>query len=661
MMSKIYGAYLEDYNLIKLIVPNSVNLSEITLKGNNTDQKLRIKSSETYADELHLFLEYTEDISFHHDYFVVVDSLNYHLKIGKVTRTKRFETDFYYDGLLGINYHNDFTEFKIWSPVCKEIILCLNDTKYSLEYLDKGVWYTKVNGDLDGAKYYYIIRVDDEEIKTLDPYAVSGCANNQYNYVVDLKRTYQMQNDYYQIRDQDPIVYELNLRDMVSNISDQDSLYLRNIDNLRYLKNLGITHLQFMPTFAFGGVDENKKTTNDEGFSYNWGYNPIQYMVPSGWYASSPNDAYARINELKELIDKTHQFGLGINMDVVFNHVYNYETFSLGLLVPGYVYRTDERGFLMNSSYCGNDLRTEARMIRKYILDTISFYQKFYKVDGFRFDLMGLIDSETISSVVKMLKSENQLAMVYGEGWYMNTTLPMHQNANLGSAKKLPSVAFFNDYFRNIIGGSFSGNKGFILGDILETTQLKDMLIDGSMLTMPFLSYHQTVNYLECHDNCTLYDKVVYRIADDEKAKHACKLGLGLVIISRGISFIHAGEELMRTKKGVDNSYNMLDDINHFPWENLDTKYDLKDYVKNLTLIKKMKILSILDSITKKDSYYELRYNNGEHQLIIKNNYDDTCIYFCPGTHIIFDNGELKNEKIESLNVNEPGIWILKK
>ncbi len=660
-MSKVFGAYLEDYHLIKLIVPNTVDLKEITLNGDNTSQKLEIKSSETYANELHLFLEYMEDISFHLDYNVILDNLSYHLKIGKVTRTKRFEDEFYYDGILGFIYHKDFTEFKIWSPVCKEITLCLNDTKYPLTYCDKGVWSTTVEGNLDGAKYYYLIRVDDEEIKTLDPYAISGTANNQYNYVVDLKRTYQMQNDFYQDKEQDPIIYEMNLRDMVSNISEQDSLYLRNIDNLRYLKNLGITHLQFMPTFAFGGVDENKKLSNDDNFSYNWGYNPIQYMVPSGWYASAPSDAYGRINELKKLIDKTHEFGLGVNMDVVFNHVYNYETFSLGLLVPGYVYRTDERGFLMNSSYCGNDLRTEAKMIRKYILDVVSFYQKIYKVDGFRFDLMGLIDSETILLVVELLQKENKLSMVYGEGWYMNTTLPMHLNANLGSAKKLPSVAFFNDYFRNIIGGSFSGNKGFILGDNLEIVQLKDMLIDGSKLTMPFLSYHQSINYLECHDNCTLYDKVFYRTNDDEKAKHACKLGLGLVIISRGISFIHAGEELMRTKKGVDNSYNMLDDINHFPWENLDTKYDLKDYVKNLILIKKMKILSSLDSITKKDNYYDLRYNSGKYQLIIKNNYEDVGIYFCPGTNIIFDDGELKDEKIESLNTNVPGIWIFKK
>lgn len=661
MMNKVYGAYLEDYNLIKLIVPSSTNLDKISLTGNNYCQLLSIKSVESYANELHIFLNYKDEIYFHQDYNVVVGDLSYHLNVGKVTRTKRFEDEFYYDGPLGFDYHHGYTEFRIWSPVCKEIILCLNDKNYQLTYLNKGVWYVKVDGNFDGAKYYYIIRVDEDKVKTLDPYAVSSNANNEYNYVIDLDRTYQMQYSFGQLVNIQPIIYELNLRDMVSSINEQDSVYLRNMENLRYIKNLGITHLQFMPTFAFGGVDETKKVSTDDNFSYNWGYNPIQYMVPSGWYASNPNDAYARINELKELIDKAHEFNLSVNMDVVFNHVYSYENFSWGLLVPGYVYRTDERGFLLNSSYCGNDLRTEARMIQKYILDVVSFYQKFYKVDGFRFDLMGLIDTKTIALVVEKTKKLNPLCMIYGEGWYMNTTLPMHENANLGSAKNLPTVSFFNDYFRNVMGGSIGGNKGFILGDKLEESQLNDMIINGSSLTMPFLNPKQSINYLECHDNCTLYDKVIYRITDFEKTRNACMLGLGLVIISRGISFIHAGEELMRTKKGIDNSYNSHDDINHFPWENLDTKYDLRLFVKNLITIKNMQVLTKLDSAVRKDSYYEFRYNYGQYQLLIKNNYESSFLYFCPGTTLIFDNGLIKDEKVEKLNLEEPGIWILRK
>ena len=656
-MSNIYGAYLDDYNCIKLIAPLEAKLDNIYLKGINNSQKLVVQSVETYGPELHVFLKYNDDISLHRDYYVQLDNLNYHLKVGKITRSKRFDDDYFYDGDLGFCYHHDYTEFKVWSPVCKEVILYLNDEKYPLSYLDKGVWYAKIKGDFDRAKYYYEIRVDDEYIKVLDPYAISSMVNNEFNYVVNLENTYQMLSSYYQVETNNIVIYEINIRDLVSNINNHDSLYLKNIDNLRYIKNLGVTHLQMMPTFAFGGVDESIKSGSDSNFKYNWGYNPVQYMVPSGWYASDPCDPYARINELKMLIDKAHELQLGVNLDVVFNHVYKYESFSWGLLVPGYVYRTDERGFLMNSSYCGNDLRTEAKMIRKYITDVVLFYQKFYMIDGFRFDLMGLIDIVTIFNLTQVLPK----TMMYGEGWYMNTTLPMNENANIGSASKLPTVSFFNDYFRNIIGGSFGHNNGFILGDDLEVDKLRDVLFYGSKLAMSFISYNQSINYLECHDNFTLYDKIMHRINDFDKAKNACMLGLGLVVIASGIAFIHSGEELMRSKRGIDNSYNLPDDINHFPWENLNTKFDIKDYLKNLLMVKNMGVFTKLEESNKKDNYYEFRFNNGTYQLLIKNNYELTKVYFCPGTTLLFNNGLLSNDKVESLNLDCPGIWVLKK
>lgn len=660
-MNNIWGAYLEDYNLIKVIVPLDTNIDNVILKSTNYEEVLHVKSKETYANELHLFLTYENQIYLYVDYYIQIASFCFHLNLGKITRSKRFEEEFYYDGPLGYHYSKKYTEFRLWSPVSKEIYLCLNDNKIKMQYTEKGVWYTKVNKNIEGATYYYIIRINEQEEKVLDPYSISSSSNNEMGYVINFNNTFKFKNDFNKKSNNHIIIYEANIRDLSGNANTNESLYLKSINYLDYIKNLGITHLQLMPTYCFGGVNENIKNNNEDGFKYNWGYNPVQYMIPSGWYASNPNDPYARINEFKELIDAIHEHQMAVVLDVVFNHVYEVESFSYGRLVPGYVYRTDEQGFLMNSSYCGNDLRTEAKMIRKYILDIIKFYQVYYKVDGFRFDLMGLIDNITMGEVLKETQKINDNTIIYGEGWYMSTTLKMDENANLSSANKLYPIKYFNDYFRNILGGNKNGTLGYILGDKLSLNTFQNLILDGSILTMPFKDFNQSINYLECHDNFTLRDKIYYQNKDFKVVKNACKLGLGLVIISKGVSFIHAGEELMRSKQGVDNSYNLMDDINHFPWENINTENDLREYVKNLIHCKQSNLFEHVDSLYDKKDYFEIRYEYNKYQVIIKNNYIENLIYFCPNTKLIFNNGEKLNKKCESIYINEPGIWIFEK
>lgn len=658
-MNSIYGAYLEDFNLIKVIIPKNNYFDKISLIGNNSCIDLRILKEEYFALERHLFLEFNEEILLYKDYFVDIGEYHFHLNLGKITRTKKFEDKFYYDGSLGCKYHPLYSEFRLWTPVSKEVILCLNDEKLNMEYSDYGVWYLKVNKNLDKAKYYYLVRINETFEKVLDPYGISSNANNEVNYVIDFNKTYKLKYDY--VINNNPIMYEANIRDLNGNCDNNDSLYLKTINHLDYIKNLGISHIQLMPTFCFGGVNELIKDNKNSDFSYNWGYNPIQYFIPSGWFSSNPSDPYARINEFKMLIDEMHKENLGVVLDVVFNHIYDIHSFSYGILVPGYVYRTDGQGFLMNSSYCGCDLRTEAKMVRKFILDNIMFYQEMYKIDGFRFDLMGLLDNKTMLDILNSTKKINDNTILYGEGWYMSTTLKMEDNANLSSAKVLYPIKFFNDYFRNMIGGSNNGRKGFILGDDLSLNEFNNLINNGSCINYPFKDYLQSINYLECHDNLTLKDKVNYLTNDFEKVKNSCKLGLGLVIISKGVPFIHSGQELMRSKKGIDNSYNLNDDINHFPWENVNSTYDLSLFLKNIIDLKKQGFFDNVDSLFKKKDYYEIRYNHNKYQVIIKNNYVDTLIYFCPNTVLIFDNGDIRISNCESLNINVPGIWVLKK
>lgn len=657
-MNSVFGAYLEDYNKIKIIIPLDTKYNTILLSGNGENQILNIDKIDVFAGELHIYSSYSDDILLHLDYYIIInDNLKFHLNLGKITRSSRFDEEFYYDGPLGVSYTKKTTTFRVWSPVCKEVILVLNDLNYPLSYISKGLWEIKVNGNLENYKYYYNIRVNDSFDKIIDPYGISLCSNALYNYVIDLDNTYQSKYNYIDNSNK-KIVYEINFRDLCNDIHEFDSLYLKAVEKLDYIKNLNITHLQLMPSFCFGGVDEKIKDSSNPNFLYNWGYNPVSYMVPSGWFSSDADSPIARINELKEFIDEAHKRELGVNMDVVFNHVYIHETFSLGKLIPGYVYRTDDRGFLMNSSYCGNDLRTEALMIRRFIIDTIKYFKEVFKVDGFRFDLMGLIDNDTMLEVKKTVKD----GMLYGEGWYMNTTKNMNDNANLGSAKKLYPVAFFNDYYRNIMSGKMNGRSSFITGDKIKPEVLKNLLCNGSLKVMPFKSSSQSINYIECHDNYTFYDKCKYlfNIDKEENIIDYCKLGLGLVILSDGISFIHSGEELCRSKQGNDNSYNLSDDINSIDFNKINTSYDLTNYLKNIIYISKDMDLST-GRCFYDEEHYEIRYKYDNYQVIIKNNYEEEDKYFVPGTTLIFNNGFIEATSCESLHLTAPGIWILKK
>lgn len=680
----MFDSYLEDFNEIKIIINRKDDFDnyQIFIKKNNTQSQLTLIKKEYVYNNIHLYCRSNEDIEPNLDYVVEINGIGYdNLKLGKITRSKKFDQKYFFNDWLGYRYTKENTIFRIWSPVCKELKIVINGIEHNLVYKTKGLWEIKIDGNLDKAKYYYLYRINQSFSRTLDPYAISSSVNNDVNYVIDLDKTYQYRYDYFKrdnFKNNDAIIYELNIRDATSKIEFEESGTYDGLTNsinenygLGYIKKLGITHIQLMPIFAFGGVDERKHNASDENFLYNWGYNPMQYNVPSGFFAKDPNDPYERVDELKRLIDKIHSLSIGINMDVVFNHVYDNNWFPMEKLVPGYTFRTDERGYLTNSSWCGNDLRTEHLMVRKLIIDSINYYQTFYKIDGFRFDLMGLIDIDTIDQIVKQVKKINPCAMIYGEGWNMDVRLDEKARANMHNSSKLSDVGFFNDYFRNTLRGSFK-NIGYSMGNKISKDELLKILKGYYHYNGEFVNSTQSINYVECHDNYTFYDlcKLNLPNIDIEKIKDYARLSIGLVILSQGIPFIHAGEELLRTKKLIDNSYNEKDNINGIDWFNphniTNTLIDLVNIRKEYSVFRnsdKDKINNNL-LLEKHNTLPKFRLKNNDGyilQLIISNTYDVYDEYFAPGTTLIFD-GERRIEKdIQNFTISKPGVYLFKK
>lgn len=676
----MFSAYLEDFRNVKIIINSDIMIDKGNLYAlfNDNKIKLNIVGEEYFGNKHHIYLEAEDDIEPMYDYKIICGELQAKLSLGKITRSRLFDEKYYFDEWLGYKYYKTKTIFRVWTPVAKEVKIVLNDQEYRLEYKNKGVWEITVKGDFDKASYYYLVRINNNFIKTVDPYANSSNANHEINYVINFKNTYQMKNSYYNKEDfkyLDAFIYELSVRDATSLVDvDNKGTYRALIDSasknygLGYIKNLGITHIQFLPIYAFGGVNELIKDQKQDEFLYNWGYNPMQYMVPSGFFSENPNDPYLRINELKELIDVIHSFNMGVNMDVVFNHVYDGKWYPFEKLVPGYTFRTDDRGYLTNSSWCGNDLKTDHLMIRKLIIDSVKLFQKEYKIDGFRFDLMGLIDIETINQIQKLVKKENPNAMIYGEGWNMDVKLPYEERANMNNCQKMPNVAFFNDYFRNVF------KEKYLHGKPCDNNTIFNLIKGYTFGDNKFLSPNQSINYLECHDNYTLFDNITIKSQhlSCEQIKDFVKLGLAINVLATGICFIHAGMEKARTKKLYDNSYNLNDDVNGINWFN---SINFTDTLKDLIEIKKKYKVFNYENIEDVDNHIFMEkdldsnllmiryrdYNGTTLQMLISNDYEEKIRFFVPGTKMIFNGEKSVCEDVELIKINKPGLYLFEK
>lgn len=536
------------------------------------------------------------------------------LNVSEATTFPNFDEDYLYSGELGPQYTKEATTFKIWAPLASRVILKYylpNNKNFLYRKLkrgERGVYEYTLEGDLDGLRYTYLVLNNGLEEEVTDPYAKSSGPNGQYSYVINPERLTMEMNDKCLPPFNSPteaIIYETSVRDqtvdertdieyratfagMIEEGRKVKDLYPAGFD---YLKDLGITHLQLMPVYDFKTVDETKKWQ-----SYNWGYDPQQYFVLEGSYARDANDPYNRIIDFKKMVARYHEVGIRIVLDVVFNHVYEHETSVFEKIVPNYYFRKTSEGVISNGSGVGNDFASERPMVRRLIVDACVYYAKELGVDGFRFDLMGLIDIDTMDEVVAKMKEIKQDFMVYGEGWEMATTVRKDQLAHHGNAFKTKELGFFNDAFREINkGASFPEHlheRGYLLG----ATNYRDgfyFAYAGSVLNTTFtpryLDASQSINYVECHDNGVIIDKMAVSNPQESIDTHLTRLmSLNtIVMLAFGVPFFHRGQEIGVSKYGDQNSYKSSDKINQFPYTLAYKRSYMVEYFKALTAVRK--------------------------------------------------------------------------
>lgn len=610
-----FNAYLDQMNIIAILLPkNYYNGTSACFFLKNDAEKIQLEIQEktVLEDKIKYICRSETEPQIGKQYWVFDEyGGSTDLQIGAVIRTEKFEQKFFYDGPLGMDYKVEKTTFKVWAPtaVAAEVNLYRPDlTPYktiAMCRLEQGVWEIAIEEDLEHYFYSFSVCVNHCWVEAVDPYAVALSANGEYGAVVDLKKTTVNQASLPSLKSNvDAIIYETHIRDFSihhnSGVKNKGKylgaaeLNTNHGNNrptcLSYVRDLGITHIEFLPLNDFAGVDELV-----DRHEYNWGYNPLHFNAPEGSYSTDPRNPYARISELKEMISRLHEQGLRVILDVVYNHVYIREKSSFEKIVPGYFFRHDHRGMPANGTGVGNDFASERLMARKFILDSVRFWKEEYHVDGFRFDLMGILDIDTMNAIRTMLDQFNTHTLIIGEGWDLNTPIKAGQKANIRNQGKLPRIGQFNDWFRDSIKGSTFNlyDRGYALGNAHYYESAKGVLVGsigiGSGANGLFDEPDQSVNYIESHDNHTFWDKMntCLRDEDFELRKRRQRLATVMVLLAQGIPFLHSGQEFFRTKQGIGNSYRSPNDVNQLNWDEMVVNQEHVEYIKGIIAIRK--------------------------------------------------------------------------
>ncbi|MGB3163436.1 MAG: type I pullulanase [Chitinophagaceae bacterium] len=528
---------------------------------------------------------------------------------------------------LGLTYSESKSIFRIWSPTAEEAALLIYsdgddgsayNSRNVMQKSSDGTWLATLSGDKKGSFYAFRVKINGKWLNEVpDPYAKAVGVNGKRAMIIDLKET----NPANWIKDKSPVfknptdavLYELHVRDAsispTSGIKNKGKflgLTERGTTNteglatgLDHIKELGVTHVHILPLYDFNSVDETKPDAK-----YNWGYDPLNYNVPEGSYSTNPYDGVTRIKEFKQLVKTFHDNGLRVVMDVVYNHTALTETSNFNQLVPGYYYRQTKDGIFSNATACGNETASERPMFRKFMLESMLYWVKEYHIDGFRVDLMGVHDIETMNIISGELHKIKPDILIYGEGWTAGASpLPDSLRAIKANASKLDRIAVFSDDIRDGIKGSVfeHKDKGFASGKkgVEENIKFgivascKHPQVDYSKVNYSKAPYsaqpYSTVTYCECHDNHVLWDKLAIsaKEATAEERMEMHKLALSIVLTSQGISFLHAGTEFFRSKKGVENSYESADSINAIDWSLKSLHQNDFAYVKALIKMRK--------------------------------------------------------------------------
>ena len=559
-----------------------------------------------------------EPINLQKEYTIIYNGEEYKVNLPSYYSTEEFETLYTYTGSdLGAAWTKEATTFRVWAPTATAVKVNLYETgdPAAPDLIDQlemtqdvnGTWVLVKSGDLNGVYYTYQVDVDGDTIEACDPYARTTGVNGQRAMVIDLDSTdpegwTEDKDPHYGNAITDAVIYELHVRDLSMDNSSgiqNKGKFLGLIETgttnsqgiptgLDHIKNLGVTHIHLLPSYDYGSIDESKLEQNN----FNWGYDPQNYNVPEGSYSTDPYQGEVRVKEFKQMVKGLHDNGISVIMDVVYNHVYSAENFCFNKIVPGFFSRISPSGRYSAGSGCGNDTATERAMVQKYIVDSVTYWADEYHIDGFRFDLVGLIDTETVNAVVKAVHETHPNVIFYGEGWNMSTELTKegYTMATQGNSDETPNFAYFSDTIRDALRGSMnntstpgycSGGGGF------SGTIANCFKASPSWCKSPT----QTINYASCHDNHSLFDRITLSTPDStvEERVKMNNLAAAVVLTSQGVPLFQAGEEMLRSKPLGDgtfdhNSYKSSDAVNNLKWNDLNNQLymDTYNYYKGL-------------------------------------------------------------------------------
>ena len=606
--------------LVRMSGTPSGDLTKIfTVKGDDGEVKIlsvELDSAGNYKIELE------QKPDFRNTYFIIYEGTEYKITMPNFYSTNEFESQYTYEGSdLGATWTAEKTSFRLWAPTAKSVKVNLyrsgtDGTNDLIEQIEmtadvNGTWVAVKEGDQNGVYYTYSVEVGGQVVEACDPYAVTTGVNGKRAMIIDLDSTDPegWENDADPFAGKpitDAIIYELHVRDLSSDASagiQNVGKFLGLIETgtttpdgiptgLDHIKNLGVTHIHLLPSYDYGSVDESRLNVAQ----FNWGYDPVNFNVPEGSYSTDPYNGAVRVAEMKQMVKGLHDNGISVIMDVVYNHVYDAGKFCFNKIVPNYFSRTSSSGAFSNGSGCGNDTASERSMVSKYIVDSVKYWADEYHIDGFRFDLVGLIDTDTINAVIEEVHKTHPNVIFYGEGWTMSTQVTKQgvSMTTQTNSTKTPGFAFFSDTIRDGMKGSVFNNteKGYISGSGSAAVIQQCFLGAPSWCKSPT----QTVNYASCHDNMSLIDRITMSTAEStvEDRIRMNNLSAAIYMMSQGVPFMQAGEEMLRSKPlpagGFDhNSYKSPDSVNSIKWNNLnDAAYmDVYNYYQGLIAFRK--------------------------------------------------------------------------
>lgn len=529
--------------------------------------------------------------------------------------------------LVEMEYSPIETKFTLWAPTAEEVRVLLYDSgnegsayqTLSLEMGEDGIWNTSIKEDLKGKFYTFNVKVNGKWLgDTPGIMAKAVGVNGKRAAVIDLRSTdpegwandvRPLLKDYADI-----IVYEMHHRDFsldsVSGIRNKGKfLALTELGTttsqgektgIDHLKELGVTHVHILPSYDYASVDESKP----DKAQYNWGYDPQNYNVPDGSYSTDPYKPDVRIKEFKQMVQALHKAGIRVVLDVVYNHTFNTEESNFERTVPGYFYRQTKDGKPANGSGCGNETASDRAMMRKYMVESVLYWINEYHIDGFRFDLMGIHDIETMNEIRAAVDKIDPSIFIYGEGWAASAPqLNQEELAMKANIYKMPRIAAFSDEMRDGLRGGWDDDRkgAFLIGQPGHEMSIKFGLVGAvkhPQVINDSVNYSkepwalqptQMISYVSCHDDMCLADRLKATMPDatDEERASLHKLAETFVFTSQGVPFIFAGNEMMRDKKGIHNSYNSPDSINTIDWRNKTIHHDVFDYVRELITLRK--------------------------------------------------------------------------